>query len=217
MPLQEYAAILARRWWIVLLPALVAAVLGYTLARAEIPVYRSSIQLEVTGRIDNGQVLAIERLLKQLAARVSTTAVAQEVDQRLHLELGADAVLARIRTQAIPETLHIQIDVDDSSPERAEQIAQAVAQVAQERQTALMAIVPEQERVNETVFDRPEHARLVAPAFRSIVLAAAILGLMAGTVLAFVFDSTERWRGRAIRRSHLSVVPPAHSAEGEQL
>src|SRR5436305_231078 len=102
MPLQAYAAILARRWWIVMLPALVAALLGFALAQAELPVYRSSVQLEVTGRIDYGQVLAIDRLLKQLAARVSTTAVAQEVDQRLQLGLGTDAILARIHTQAIP-------------------------------------------------------------------------------------------------------------------
>src|SRR5690349_21472870 len=99
MALQEYGEVLVRRWWIVLLPVLVAAMLGYALVRAETPLYRSSVQMEVTGRIDYGQVLAIDRLLRQLAARVSTTAVADEVDRRLQLQLGTDGLLARIHTQ----------------------------------------------------------------------------------------------------------------------
>ena len=64
--------------------------------------------------------------------------------------------------------MHIQIDVDDSVPESAERLAGAFAAVAQERQTASMADVPTQDRVQLTSIDRPTPAHLFAPQVRSL-------------------------------------------------
>lgn len=188
MELREYLGVIRRRWWIVGLAATAAVVTAYLYANAQTPSYRSSVRLEATGRIDYSQFAAIDKMLRQLAARVKTSAVAEAVDERLKLGLGADALLARTSTQTIPDSLHIQIDVDDPDPGRAERLARAFAEVAQERQSAAVAPLPVQERVNVALLDRPSAPRLVWPQTLSIVLAGAVAGLLMGMVLAFVVD-----------------------------
>jgi len=188
MEFREYRVVLRRRWWVVALTAMVAVAAAYILARTQSPVYRSSVRLEVTGRIDYGQVLAIDKLLRQTAARVKTTAVAEAVDQRLRLGLGPDALLGKIHAQAYSDVLHIQVDIDDVIPERAERIAASVAEVVQERQLALMASVPQQERIGLALLDRPAPGQLIWPQTRQMMTAAGILGLVAGVLLAFVAE-----------------------------
>lgn len=188
MQLREYVQVLYQRWWLVALTALFAVVSAYAYTRTQTPIFRSSVKLEVTGRIDYGQVLAIGQLLRQLAARVETTDVATSVDQRLRLDLGYEAILEKIHTQAFPDTIQIQLDVDDVDPARAEAIARELATVVKERQDALMAPVPQQERINLGIVDRPTPPRLFWPQTRIVVFAAGLLGLLFGAVLAFVLD-----------------------------
>jgi capsular polysaccharide biosynthesis protein len=188
MQLYEYVQVLRAWWWIIMLTTLTAAVVAYLYASSQTTTYRSTLRLEVTSRPDYGQTMAIERMLRQLTARVTTTGVAGEVDERLGLGLGAGAVLAKIRAQAVPDTFHIQLEVEDGIPVRAEQIARGFGEVMQERQTKAMSGVPEYQRVLVTPLDAPSAARQVWPPTRSLVAAGAMLGLISGTVLAFLAD-----------------------------
>src|ERR671939_34149 len=97
MPLRDYLGVLRRRGWIIPVVVLVAAASAYLFARLQTPVYRSSVRLEVSGRFDYGAQLTVERQLSPLAQRLMTTEVAAEVDRRLKLDLGADALLGRVR------------------------------------------------------------------------------------------------------------------------
>ncbi len=213
MELREYALVVRRRWWLIALASFVALVAAYAVARTQQPTYRSSVKLEVTGRIDYGQILAIDKLLRQIAARVTTTTVAEAASQKLQTDVGADALLGKLRTQAFTDTLQIQIDVDDSDPARAERIAGAVAEVVQERQAAAMASVPSQERVNVSILDRPTPGRRSAPQTRSLVLAGGLLGLLVGIILVFLLDyADETFRGagdieRRLTLPVLGVIP----------
>jgi capsular polysaccharide biosynthesis protein len=188
MQLYEYVQVLRAWWWIIALTTVTAAIAAYLYGASQIPMYRSTVRLEVTSRPDYGQTMAVERMLRQLTARVATTSVAGAVDEKLGLGLGAGGVLARVRAQAVPDTMHIQIDVEDGDPSRTEQIARGVGEVMQERQMAAMSGVPEYQRVLVNVLDLPSAARQVWPPTRSIVAGGALLGLIFGTVLAFVVD-----------------------------
>jgi capsular polysaccharide biosynthesis protein len=166
----------------------VAITSAYLFSRAEAPVYRSSIRLEIVGRVDYGQILAIDRLLRQLASRVRTTAVAAAVDARLQTNLGADAILGKITTQALADAIQVQVEVDDTDPLRAERIAAALGEIAQEQQAALMSWVPEGEQILVNVVDRPSPGRFVWPQARSILAGAALVGLVFGAFLALGLD-----------------------------
>ena len=188
MQFRQYMLVVRRRWWLIALATLASIATAYSVAQAQTPIYRSSVRLEVSGRVDYGQIMAMDKLLRQLAARVTTTSVAEAVDRRLQLGLGPDALLSNLRTQAFTDTMHVQLDVDDVDPRRAERVAAAFADVAQERNSVLMASVPQQERVTVSPLDRPTPARLYSPQTRTVALAGGLLGLLAGTILVFLLE-----------------------------
>lgn len=185
MPLSEYLAVARKRWWVIMLVAVSAAAASYLFARLQAPVYRSSVRLEVSGDLDYGNTLAIEKRLQQFAQRVKTTRIALEVDRNLRTDLGAEALLEKIKVAAVPENLQIQIDVDDYSPERAQLIAREVARVYEEQHAATEAGKIQEKQVLITPLDQPSDPRLYWPQTRVLVLAAALLGLVLGALLAF--------------------------------
>jgi capsular polysaccharide biosynthesis protein len=147
----------------------------------------------VSARFDNGQQLALERLLPQLAQRVRTTDVAREVDQRLKLDLGPQAVLDRLRAEAVVANAQIQIEADDLDPGRVEALVLETARVFEEQHAARNQGIPTQDRAIVSILDRPSPARLVWPQTRVIAGAALLLGLFVGGLLAFMieyFDDT---------------------------
>jgi capsular polysaccharide biosynthesis protein len=147
----------------------------------------------VSARFDNGQQLALERLLPQLAQRVRTTDVAREVDQRLKLDLGPQAVLDRLRAEAVVANAQIQIEADDLDPGRVEALVLETARVFEEQHAARNQGIPTQDRAIVSILDRPSPARLVWPQTRVIAGAAILLGLFVGGLLAFIieyFDDT---------------------------
>lgn len=172
----------------IVLLAISAAVSAFVYARFQAPVYRSVARLEVSARFDNGQQLALERLLPQLAQRVRTTDVAREVDARLRLDLGVEAILGKLRAESVAQSGQILIEADDVDPGRAESIVFATASVFEEQHAARNQGIPSQDRAIVSLLDRPTTARLVWPQTRVIVAAAALLGILAGAVLAFGID-----------------------------
>ena len=157
-------------------------------AQVQTPVYRSSIRLEVSARFDNGQQLALERQLPQLAQRVRTTDVAREVDQRLRLDLGEQAVLDKVRSDAVTASGQIQIEADDVDPGRVEAIVLETARVFEEQHAARNQGIPTQDRAIVSILDRSTPARLVWPQKRVIAGAALLLGLFVGALLALAID-----------------------------
>jgi capsular polysaccharide biosynthesis protein len=186
VPYGEYFAVLRRRWWLLPLVALVAAGSAFIFARAQTPLYRSTSKLLVTpGRPDLGQQFAVEKQLRPIAQRVRTTEVARLVDEAERLDLGPDRLLGMIRAEAIIDQGHVQIDADDTDPERAERIAGAFAQVFAQQHAAADVGKPLTDRLNLEVLDRPSAATQVWPQTRVLVLAAALIGLLGGILLAF--------------------------------
>ena len=157
-------------------------------ARVQTPLYRSSIRLEVSARFDNGQQLALERQLPQLAQRVRTTDVAREVDQRLRLDLGEQAILGKVRSEAVTASGQIQVEADDVDPGRVETIVLETARVFEEQHAARNQGIPTQDRAIVSILDRPTPARLVWPQTRVIAGAAVLLGLFVGGLLALLID-----------------------------
>jgi capsular polysaccharide biosynthesis protein len=220
--LRDYGRVLGQRWWLVVFTGLVAMATALAYARAQPASYRTSIRLEATGRIDYGQVLAVDKLLRQLAARARTSAVATEVENRLHTDLAPDALLGRVKTLAISDVLHIQIDVEDGDATRAERIAQAWGQVVEEQQLAAMSNVPGPERVLLQVVDRPGPAQSTVVGTRSLVMAAGLLGLLGGVLIVFGLNylddtlKTELEVTRHLALPTLGLIPSVSGRRGRR-
>jgi capsular polysaccharide biosynthesis protein len=186
--LRDYVAVLRKGWWLIALTAVVTAASAIGFAKLQQPVYRSSVTLEVTGRLDYGTSLAIEKQLRQLNNRIQTANLASEVDRRFQFDIGAERLLEKIHTQAFPDTITIQIDVDDTDPQRAQRIANAFAEVFAERETAAQEGLPQQERRVVNVLDAAKPSRLYWPQTRVFLLSGLLLGAVLGVLLAFARD-----------------------------
>ena len=113
-----------------------------------------------------------------------TSDVAREVDSRLRLDLGPEAILSKLRAEPISQSAQIQLEVDDVDPARAEAIVFETARVFEEQHAVRNQGIPTQDRAVVSILDRPSPARQVWPQTRAIVPAAAVLGLILGALLA---------------------------------
>jgi len=185
VPYADYLRVLRKRWWLPPLVAVIAAASALLVARSQTPLFRSTSKLLVTpGRPDLGQQLTVEKQLRPMAQRVKTTEVARQVDETERFDLGPERLLARIRAEGMVDQGYVQIDADDPDPERAERIAGAFAQIFAQQHAAADVGKPQAERLNLEVLDRPSAATQVWPQTRAVVLAAALIGLLGGFLLA---------------------------------
>jgi capsular polysaccharide biosynthesis protein len=186
--IQDYLAVLRKSWRLIVLTAIATTLSAFIFAKLQQPIYRSSVVVEVTGRLDYGTSLAINNQLRQMANRLQTVNLANEVDRRYQFDLGGERLMDKIHTQAFPDSVTIQIDVDDTDPTRARQIARGFAEVFVERETASQEGLPQQERRVVSMLDEPKPPRLYWPQTRVFLLSGLILGLVLGVLLAFARD-----------------------------
>jgi capsular polysaccharide biosynthesis protein len=222
VPYRDYLAVLRRRWWIVPLVALVAVTGAWLVSRGQAPQFRSTTRLLVTpGRPDLGQQLTVEKQLRPMAQRVKTTDLARLVDEAERLDLGAEQILSRVRAEAVIDQGFVQIDVDDSDPRRAERIAGAFAQLFAQQHAAADVGRPQAERLNVEVLDRPSPASQVWPRTSALLLAAGLIGLLGGILLAFgieYMDDTLKTADdiqRLLGLSTLGRIPRVSARPGE--
>ncbi len=223
MQLRDYLAVLYKNWWLIALTAVVTALSAVVFAKLQPPIYRSSVVVEVTGRLDYGTTLAIDKQLRQLANRLQTANLASEVDRRYQFDLGSEKLLEKVHTQAFADTVTIQVDVDDTDPARARQIARGFAEVFVERETASQEGLPQQERRVVRMLDEPKPPRLHWPQTRVFLLSGLLLGLVLGLVVAFgrdylddslkTIDDVERYLGLPTLATIPHVHPGGHAAE----
>jgi capsular polysaccharide biosynthesis protein len=188
LQLRDYWPVLRKRWPLIIGAALVAVVASYLFTRLQTPIYRATVFLTVTARNDYGTTLVIENRLRQYARQLQTDNLAELVNDRLKLDLALDRLRSKVKVAAVSEDLLLQIDVDDPEPAKARDIAfQWGKQFAELHQNAEANKEP-RERIEIDLLDRPQPAVLNWPKRTQIVTAAAVLGLLLGTLLAFVLE-----------------------------
>jgi capsular polysaccharide biosynthesis protein len=215
---RDYVPVLRKRWPLILAIIAVAVVASYLFTRLQTPIYRATVFLTVSSRADYGQTLVIENRLRQYARQLQTDRIATAVNDRLNLDLALERLRSKVKVSAVPEDLLLQIEVDDTDANRARDISFAWAgEFARFHQESNAAIDP-RERIEVDLLDKPQPAVLNWPKRTQIVLAAAILGLLAGTVLAFLLeylDDTIKSGedvDRYVRAPVLAAIPPSEAA-----
>jgi capsular polysaccharide biosynthesis protein len=151
--------------------------------------------MQATGRLDYGNFLALEKELRPLAEQVLQLGIMHDVDQSIHTDLAPETMLEHTRAEPVLDSDQIRIDVEDSDPDRAEQISLAIADVYTQQHNAAEQGKLREERVILSTLNRPNTALLIWPQTRIIVPAAGLLGLIVAglVVLGLVYlDDTIR-------------------------
>ena len=219
---RDYLPVLRKRWPLILAVVAVALVASYLFTRLQTPIYRATAVLTVkAARIgDYGMALAIEKNIRQFQRELLTASMAEKVHDRLRLDLPIDTLRSKMRASTVMDDLTLQLEVDDIEANRARAIAYEWAREYVKFNQDDMANVEPRDRIEVELLDQPAPAVLNWPKRNQILMAAAILGLILGTLLAFVLEYVDdTLKSPQDVDRYLTAVPvlgaiPAPSANG---
>src|SRR6476619_2422170 len=105
MQLSDYVNILRRRWWLILLAGLVAAVSAYVFTRSQERLYRSeATYLVVANQLDNGLSIVLENNMNSYRELALAPKELDKISAQLGLDRDADWLLYKhISIQALPD------------------------------------------------------------------------------------------------------------------
>ncbi len=201
MELQDYIQIVKRRWWIVVLTALIAVASAFVFSRLQTPIYKSSMKLTIQpARTDFGQTQAAKQLLSSYISIIRTERNAAEVGKRLQLDYSPAYIYGQTRMADDAASYGVEIEVRDYDGETANRIAREWAQLFVEFRNRDNAKQRREDRVEAILGDDP---RYVQDYPRTSVNTAAglLLGLVAGTAIAALLE----WRQSVLLRTPKDV------------
>ncbi len=190
MDLREYARVLFKRGWIIILVAIVGALGALLFSRLQTPIYSSNIRLRAqpSRPADWGQSQAIKNLLLQYSEQIQTVSSAQQVIDQLQLDVTPQNLLGRVNVAAHEDNLTLEIQARDPIMENAPKIAQALAEnfVVLHQQENLE--IDQQDRVLVSLLDNAGPPEKFSPKTTINVIAGAILGGLAGAIAVFLLE-----------------------------
>ncbi len=125
--LRRYAALLWKWAWLILLGALIAGGIAYLVSARQSPVYRATAVLLVSGNTneivdDYRAILAAENLIPTYAKQLTGRSVQRAVMETL----GLTQWTSKVSTEPIADTQLLILNVEDSNPELARDIANLI-------------------------------------------------------------------------------------------
>jgi len=189
--IQEYFRILWKRGWIIILVAFITVASAYGFSKMQMKEYKGSIKLQFrTARADWGLQNAAKGLLPSYREFITNDKTADEVIDRLRLDMSRDSLLAKVTTSADEATFGIQIDARDHDPKVASDIARTFAQVFKEEQDTWNQEQDKRDQVEVYMWNEAR-VSLFKPRTKINTLAGGIFGLMLGMVIVFFLEWLE--------------------------
>ncbi len=189
MELKEYFRILGKRGWIIILCMVIVAASAFVFSRIQRPVYRSTVYLNVVpARLDYGLQQVVRGVMRNYAGTISSRPNAQEVIDRLQLDITPEQFLSKITVSPNEADLVLQINADDFDPLIARDIAQTSAEVFTEQIDKYMLDQDKQDRVSVTIRDYALPGTLHKPKWKINVVAGAGFGVIIGVAIVFILE-----------------------------
>lgn len=216
MNLIDYASILVRRGWIMLLLGIIAASSAFFFSRALDPVYRATQRVRIEpSRSDFGLVQSAKQLLNSQVSYLDSSLRAAEVIDRLQMDMTPQQLRADVRIAHNLDSLVIQIDAEHKDIGQAALIATEWAQLLIRYRDDQNQQARQEDRIYASLQDNPVIA-LARPNVTINTLVGLIAGVFVGGIIVFVLEylesaivrrreDVESFAGLAV----LATVPPS--------
>jgi len=193
MYLQKYWSVLNRRWLIVAILVVTAAVVAGVYSKAQTKIYRATAVVSVTSqKFDFGQGMAAAQLLSNFAQRMRRLELVTQIDNQLNLDLDPVVLQGHIKVTPSNDSLTEQIDVDDSDPGRAAAVATGLAKAFVQEITDQQQSLQAADRVSVTLFEPAQVPTAPnRPKTKVNTAVGALGGLILGVVVAFAVDALD--------------------------
>jgi capsular polysaccharide biosynthesis protein len=188
MQLRDYVSVLLKRWWVIALTALAAAVAAYGVSKLIPPAFRTqAVYLAFANQADNGLNIVLRNSMNSYRELVLQPSVLDQISQSRGLDISGEAWMADVSIQPRPDEQKIVIEVDAARLDQSQAMANAVGERMVAEVNRINATLEGTARINVT---RIQEARLVSitPNTKINVLAGAILGLVVGVLLAYILE-----------------------------
>jgi len=194
----DYLRVLRQRGWIIIVVAVLAAVAAYGFSKMQTPVYESSLRMLVQpARTDFGQSQAAKLLLRGYVQWIRSSYRAASVIDELQLDMEPNELLADTNVASDDSSFVIQIDVENTDPNLANQISQSWGNLFIQWRIDDNATQRKEDRVDVEFIDDPI-AGLDRPKTKINALAGLIFGAMVGVIIIFALEWIE---SGVVRRS----------------
>lgn len=217
MNLHDFIRVLRTRWVTVCIAAALVLVSTLIYTAVQTPIYQASTRLFVSTTFGasatdlyQGNRLAQERVLSYTQLIMGET-LAERTINRLNLNMSASTLKARVKAQAKPNTVLIDVSVSDPSPLQARDIANALSEefvaLVRELETPSQGAQPDARVVIEQRAKTPSKPVVPNP-LRNLALG-TVLGLLVGLGLALLrelLDNTFKERNTLEKVSGAGVI-----------
>ena len=216
MNLIDYANILIRRGWIMLLLGIIAGGAALLFSQTLDPVYRATQKVRIEpSRSDFGLVQSAKQLLNSQVSYLDSSLRAAEVIDSLQLDMLPEQLRADVRIVPDINSLLIQIDADHKDPGQAARIASEWGKLLVEYRDRLNQQARREDRIVASLQDDPVPFK-ARPNLLINTLVGLIAGIFVGAIFVFVLEYLESAIVRrredveiAIGLPVLAVVPPS--------
>jgi capsular polysaccharide biosynthesis protein len=196
--LSDYLRILRQRGWVIILVALLTAAAAFGFSKVQTPVYESTLRMLVRpSRTDFGQSQAAKELLASYVAWLNSRYRAQDVINTLQLDMEAGELLGDVKVAAENNSFVIQLAVENSDPDLANDIARTWGERLIQWQTQENDKNRQEDRITIEFIDDPQ-APLDRPNWKVNTMAGAVFGALMGVIVVFVLEWVE---SGVVRRS----------------
>jgi len=215
----QYIRILRKRWWIILVAVAVTVVSALAFTELQTPVYQSTVEVLIQpARPDLGLTQSAKTLLRLYMTTADSNRWAQQVIDRLQLDMIPDQLHSHARFAAEDDRMVIRIEIEDTDGEQANRIAREWGALLVEWRDEKNQRQRKEDRVYAELRDEPSYSRSWPPRRLIVLAAGAIFGLLVAAVVIFFFEwaesgivrtpqDVEQWIGATV----LGMVPPTDS------
>lgn len=198
MEFSDYFRILRQRGWLIILLALLTAVAAYGFSKMQTPIYKSTLKLLVNpSRTDFGQAQAAKTLLRGYESWMLSSLRAEQVINELQLDMTPNQLLGDVAVSSDDSRFIIQMDVENSNGDLANDIARTWGNLLIQRQDGINATLRKEDRIGIELIDNPVYG-LDSPKTTINTAAGAVFGALLGVVLIFILEWLE---SGVVRRS----------------
>ena len=216
MEFSDYIRILRKRWWIIIVAAVLTAGCSFTFAKLQHPLYTSMAEIVIEpARPDWGLGQATKMLLRTYMTVIDSDQYAQKVIDRLQLSMTAEQLRGDARFAAQDDRMVITLEIESYDGDRANDIARTWANLMVEWRDSQNQLQRKEDRVFAYPRDDPKYSQ-TWPQTKIITLAGAVFGLVIAGVLIFFLEWIEagviRSPGDIEQQLQMAVVgaiPPA--------
>ncbi len=104
MQLSDYALVLRRRWWVIVLTVLAAAMSAYIFSKVQTPLFRSEATYGLTpSRFDNGLSIVLQNSMNSIRDAALARPQLQQISDNLQIDRSPDWLLKYVTIQPRPD------------------------------------------------------------------------------------------------------------------